>query len=88
MNERTAVTAGALIGALLGSAAAYLFFTDRGREVRDRLEPAIGDLQREFARFQGTLEQVGRMANEGMRVVQEFNTARMQTQFPNDGTSH
>jgi hypothetical protein len=28
------------------------------------------------------------MANEGMRVVQEFNTARTQSQFPNDGTSH
>ena len=86
MNERTAVTAGALIGALLGGAAAYLFLTDRGRQVRDRLEPAIDDLRREFGRFQGTIEQVGRMANEGMRVVQEFNTAR--TQFPNDGTSH
>ena len=88
MNERTAVTAGALIGALLGGAAAYLFLTDRGREFRDRLEPAMNDLRREFGRFQGTIEQVGRMANEGMRVVQEFNTARTQSQFPNDGTSH
>ena len=88
MNERTAVTAGALVGALIGAAASYLFFTDRGRQVRDRLEPAIADLQREFVRFQGTIEQVGRMANEGMRVVQEFNTARVHSQFPNDGTSH
>ena len=86
MNERTTVTAGALIGALVGGAASYLFFTERGRQLRDRLDPAIADLQREFGRFQGTIEQVGRMANEGMRVVQEFNTARMQ--FPNDGTSH
>ena len=88
MNERTAVMAGALVGALIGGAASYLFFTDRGRQLRDRLEPAMADLQREFVRFQGTIEQVGRMANEGMRVVQEFNTARMQSDFPNDGTSH
>jgi len=88
VNERTAVTVGALIGAVLGGAAGYLFFTDRGRQVRDRLEPAMADLQREFVRFQGTIEQVGRMANEGMRVVQEFNAARMQSHFPNDGTSH
>jgi len=88
VNERTAVTAGALVGAIIGGAAAYLFFTDRGRELRDRLEPAIDDLQREFVRFQGTIEQVGRMANEGMRAVQEFNAARMHSEFPNDGTSH
>ena len=87
MNERTAVTAGALIGAFVGGAASYLFFTERGRQLRDRFEPAVADLQREFGRFQGTIEQVGRMANEGMRAVQEFNTARMQ-HFPNDGTSH
>jgi hypothetical protein len=56
--------------------------------LRDRLEPAIDDLRREFVRFQGTVEQVGRMANEGRRVVQEFNAARMHSQYPNDGTSH
>ena len=88
MNERTAITVGAAIGALIGGAATYLFFTERGRTLRDRLEPAVDDLKREFARFQGTIEQVGRMANDGMRVVQEFNTARMQSQFPGDGTSH
>ncbi len=88
MNERTAVTAGAIVGALVGAAASYLFFTERGRMMRDRLEPAVDDLRREFARFQGTIEQVGRMANDGMRVVQEFNNARSQSQFPGGGTSH
>jgi gas vesicle protein len=87
VNERTAVTAGALIGAFVGGAASYLFFTERGRQLRDRLEPAVAELQREFGRFQGTIEQVGRMANEGMRAVQEFNSART-SHFPNDGTSH
>jgi gas vesicle protein len=88
VNERTAVMAGALFGALAGAAASYLFFTERGRGFRDRLQPAIEDLQREFSRFQGTIEQVGRMANEGARVVQEFNQARVQSQFPGGGTSH
>ena len=86
MNERTAVTAGALIGALIGGCACYLFFTDRGRGVRERFGPALEDLQQEFARFQGTLEQVGRVANEGMRAFQEFNQARLQ--FPGDRTAH
>ena len=37
MNERTAVMAGALVGALTGMCAAYLFFTDHGRTLRDRI---------------------------------------------------
>jgi gas vesicle protein len=86
VDDRTAVTAGALIGAVVGAAASYLFFTDRGRMLRDRIAPAIQDLEREFGRFQGTIQQVGRMANEGARVVQEFAAAR--SQYPGSGTSH
>ena len=87
MNERTAVTVGALIGAVVGGFASYLFFTDRGRDLRDRLGPALEDMQNEFSKFQGTIEQVGRVANEGMRAFQEFSQAR-QPQFPGDGTAH
>ena len=87
MNDRMAVTAGAMIGAVVGAAASYLFFTERGRSLRDRFEPAIAELQREFGRFQGTIEQVGRMANEGARVFQEFTAARAQS-YPGSGTSH
>jgi gas vesicle protein len=77
-----------VIGAVVGAAASYLFFTDRGRVLRDRIEPAIDDLRHEFGRFQGTIEQVGRMASEGARVVQEFTSPRAQQQFPGSGTSH
>jgi gas vesicle protein len=88
VDDRMTVTAGALIGACVGAAASYLFFTDRGRVLRDRIEPTIADLEREFGKFRGTIEQVGRMASEGARVVQEFTTARAQSQFPGTGTSH
>jgi gas vesicle protein len=81
------MTVGALIGAVVGGFASYLFFTEPGRELRDRLGPALDDLQHEFSKFQGTLEQVGRVANEGMRAFQEFSQAR-QAQFPGDGTAH
>jgi gas vesicle protein len=78
-----------MVGALIGAAAGYLFFTERGRSFRDRMEPTMDDLRQEFGRFQRTIEKVGEMASEGMRVVQEFNTARSQSQYPTDrGTSH
>ena len=80
--------AGAMVGALAGAVAGYLFFTDRGRELRDKLEPAINDLQREFTRFRGTIEQFGHLANDGMRVVEEFKSARGGTSYSTPRTSH
>jgi len=77
-----------MVGAVIGAAVGYLFFTDRGRSIRDRMEPRMDDLRQEFGRFQRTLEKVGEMAAEGMRVVQEFNSARSQSQYPTGGTSH
>ena len=88
MNEQSRVVASAMVGAVIGAAVGYLFFTDRGRSIRDRMEPRMDDLRHEFGRFQRTLEKVGEMATEGMRVVQEFNSARSQSQYPTGGTSH
>jgi hypothetical protein len=73
---------------MTGAFAAYLFFTERGRTLRERIEPAIDDLRYEFSRFQKTIEKVGEMANDGMRVVQEFQAARSGTEFTKDRTSH
>jgi gas vesicle protein len=80
------VVLSAVVGAVVGAAAGYLFFTEAGRQIRDRMEPTMDDLRQEFARFQRTLEKVGDMASEGMRVVQEFNSARSQSQYPTGGT--
>lgn len=89
MTERTAVFAGAMVGALVGAASTYLFFTEPGRGLRDRLEPAVDDLMREFQKFRRTLEKVGDMANDGLRAFNEFQQARAQTQFPSGTrTSH
>jgi gas vesicle protein len=82
------VLAGAAIGALAGAVVSYLFFTDQGRAMRDRLEPTIDDVRREFTRFQKTIEKVGDLANDGLRVVNEFNMARAQSPFTTDRTSH
>jgi hypothetical protein len=89
VRDNARVCAGAAVGALIGSAAAYFFFTERGRVMRDQLEPAVDDFVREFQKFRGTLEKVGNMANEGMRALNEFQTARAQSRFPSAShTSH
>lgn len=88
MNESRVIAAGALVGALVGAGASYLFFTDRGQQWRSKLEPAVDDLRREFARFQGTIEKIGAMANDGIRAVSEFNAARAQSSYSAPRTSH
>jgi gas vesicle protein len=88
MSEQSQVMASAVVGALVGAVAGYLFFTSRGRELRGRMEPLVDDLRQEFARFQRTFEKVGDMANEGMRVVNEFNQARAQSPFSKGTNTH
>jgi hypothetical protein len=77
-----------MVGAVVGATAAYLFFTDRGRVIRDRIEPALDDARREFMRFQSTIEKFGVLANDGVRMFQEFQAARSHGPFPTNRTSH
>ncbi len=88
MSDSRIIAAGVILGGLLGAAAGYLFFTQAGKQMRDRLEPAVDDLRREFGRFQKTVEKLGAMANDGLRVVNEFNAARAQSSYSAPRTSH
>lgn len=89
MNESRVIVAGALVGGLVGAFAGYLFFTESGKGIRNRLEPAVDDLRREFARFQTTLGKLGEMANSGINAVNEFNAARANSSFGGGSrTSH
>jgi gas vesicle protein len=79
---------GALVGALVGAATGYLFFTQRGQQMRDRIEPAIDNLTREFARFQKTIEKVSDIANEGLRVMNEITSGTSHSHFQPGGPPH
>ena len=87
MSTQSQVTLCAVCGAIIGAAAGYLFFTPEGRALRDRIEPAVDEMKREFARFQGTIDKMGVLASDGLRVVNEFNQARGHS-FPPPSTSH
>jgi gas vesicle protein len=89
VTDQARLCAGASVGALVGALVAYLFFTEGGRRMRDRMEPAVDDLMREFHKFRRTLEKVGDMANDGLRAFNEFQAARGQSSFPpGPRTSH
>lgn len=88
MSEQSRVMASAIAGALIGAAVGFLFFTDRGRGYRERLEPAMDDLRKEFDKFQRTMEKVGEMATEGVRLMENFNNGRGESKIPTGRVSH
>ena len=88
VTDQTRVCVGAMLGAVAGAAVAYLFYTARGRTVKDRIEPAVDDIMGEFRKFRGTIEKVADMANDGMRALQEFQSARSQQSFSGSNVSH
>ena len=80
MNEHSKVVAGAVAGAVVGAAATYLFLTDQGRMLRERLEPAIDEARSELSKFQGTLLRAAAVVNDGVRLVQEFGQRQTASQ--------
>ena len=73
MKDRFPVVVGAAVGAIIGGAAGYFFFTHRGRELRDQIDPAIAHARRELTRVQGTISTAAQLATDGLRLVQNFS---------------
>jgi hypothetical protein len=48
-----------------------MLFTDRGRELRRRLEPALEDFARELVQLRGTVNRAVGVASEGWHVLNE-----------------
>jgi gas vesicle protein len=53
------------LGAVIGGAVGYLLFTERGRELRDNLEPRLQDLLSEIDQLTHTFERARAAAVEG-----------------------
>jgi gas vesicle protein len=70
MNTSQEVAA-TLVGAVVGAAAGYLFFTERGRSVRRQIEPALEDFSREVTSFRNTVHKAAEVANEGWKLLND-----------------
>lgn len=88
MTDRQEVAA-AIVGAVIGGLAAYLFFTDRGRALRRRIEPALEDLTRELNSFRTTINKAAGVANEGWRLLNDAlgETGQHPHRYPGGQTS-
>ena len=70
MGNSRAVAA-AMVGAVVGGVAGYLFFTDEGRRLRRQLEPALEDFARELNSFRATLNKAAGVASEGWKLLND-----------------
>ena len=71
MTERDQVYLVTLAGAAIGGAIGYFFFTGKGRQLREQLEPAVENLAEELTRFRGTLLKAATVANDGWGLMNE-----------------
>jgi len=78
VNEQPRLLAGAVVGAFIGAAAVYFFFTEPGRAAFARLNPALDSLSIEVSRFRRAVERVGRLTGESVGAVQDLQAARQQ----------
>jgi gas vesicle protein len=62
----------ACLGALIGGVAGYLFLTEDGRRLRDRLEPGMDDLLREMRHLRSAAEKARMAAAEGLLTVSDL----------------
>ena len=63
--------AATIVGAVIGSVAGYLIFTERGRSVRRQIEPALEDFSRELMDFRNTVQKAAGVANEGWKLLND-----------------
>ncbi len=71
VTEQQRGVVAAVVGGVAGSIAGYMLFTERGRELRRRLEPALEDLARELIQLRGTVNRAMGVASEGWTVLHE-----------------
>jgi len=72
VSDNTQTLAAAVVGAVLGGLAGYLFFTPRGRALRTQLEPALDDMMVEINQLRRTAVKASDVVGEGWKL---FNQA-------------
>ena len=88
MTDRQ-VLAATLVGAALGGVAGFLFFTDRGRQVRREIQPALEDFVRELSSLRGTVQRAADVAGESWRLLNDMvrEPAQPSHRYPGGQTS-
>ena len=71
MDERSQVLVATMFGAVVGGIFGCLYLTERGRRVRDRIEPLFDTIIDELQQTRNTLEKAREAVEEGRRTVDD-----------------
>ena len=84
VNDNSRAIAATVTGAVIGGVAGYFFFTDRGRQLRRQIEPALEDVARELNSFRVTVEKAAGVANQGWKLLNDAMEAAgsQDTRYP------
>jgi gas vesicle protein len=63
--------AATIVGAVIGGVAGYLFFTERGRSARRRIETALEDFSSELMSLRNTVQKAAGVANEAWELLND-----------------
>ena len=69
MKDRHTIVGGAVLGALVGAAAGYLYFTERGRRFRREVEPELQTIVREVMRLGKTVTDLRHSRSQTRRAA-------------------
>ena len=72
MDDRGRVMMAAGLGAIVGGLCGYLFLTEDGRRVRERLEPGMDDMLRELRQLRSAVEKARLAAQEGWTAIEDL----------------
>jgi gas vesicle protein len=72
VDDRSRILMSACLGAIIGGLGGYLFLTEDGRRVRERLEPGMDDVLREMRHLKSAVEKARLAAQEGWTTIEEL----------------
>ena len=72
MDDRSRVLLSACLGAVAGGVAGYLFLTEEGRRVRERLEPGMDDMLREVRSLRSAADKARQAIGESLEAVEDL----------------
>lgn len=75
MDERSQVLLSTLLGATVGAILGGLYLTERGRRVREQIDPALDGFVTEIERVRGTVDKARAAAQEGRRAFDDAMAA-------------
>ena len=82
MDERAQVLLSTLLGTGIGAVVGGLYLTERGRRVRDQIEPTLDSFVSEIERVRGTVDKAREAAREGREAFED--AMRVATPTPSE----